>query len=143
MPLNFNNSQGFTTISAPPRVVTVYDPVSGCPNGSRTSPLLTATIAVARPAYFFVSSSMIRTISGRTDLQMNVQGPAGSNYPSSTTLSTRLNWTSTSTWDNVVCDIGFYGNTAGTYSITLNASSPGVWGCGRQWGKMFVTVFEV
>jgi hypothetical protein len=140
--LFFNNSQGATRISAPVRVVSVYDPVSGCPNGSRTNPLMSATINIARPSFFRFMGSMIRFFDGRTDGFINIQGPAGSNY-SSNIATPRLNWTGGNTWDHVAFDAGYYGDTAGNWTFSLTASSPGAWGCNRQWGKIFIKVFEV
>lgn len=142
MPLFFNNSQGATKISAPVRVVSIYDPVSGCPNGSRTNPLMTATINISQPSFFRFMGSMIRSASGRSDAYINIQGPPGSNYSSGSYIP-RLNWTSVGTWDHVVFDSGYYGDTAGNWTFSLTAASPGSWGCTRPWGKIFIMVFEV
>ena len=142
MPIFFNNTQNATRISSPVRVISIYDPVTGCPNSSRTNPLLTTTINIQRPSFFRVMGSMIRFFNGRSDLFINIQGPAGSNY--STNNSTpRLNWTSANIWDCVVFDAGYYGDTAGNWTISLTAANPGSYGCNRQWGKMFIMVFEV
>jgi hypothetical protein len=142
MALIFNNNQGATTMSAPTRIVTIYDPVSGCPAAARTNPLISATINIARPSFFWFMGSMIRNANGRTDAQLVIQGPAGSNY--ATAFSTpRLNWTSAGTWDHMACDAGYFGNIAGNWTFSLNASSPGVWGCNRQWGHISIVVFEV
>jgi hypothetical protein len=143
MSVFFNNPQGANQMNSGPRVVTVYDPVSGCPNAARTNPLITATINVARPSFFRIISSIIRNTSGRTDYQIFIQGPAGSNYSTNTLLTRRLNWTSAGAWDHVVGDVGVYGDTAGTYNVTLVADVPGVWGCNRFWGKLSLLAFEV
>ena len=141
MALFFNNSQGATKVSAPPRVITVYDEVGGCPP-TRTNPLLSITATVSNPSHFRVFARMIRNFNGRTDGQIYVQGPAGSNYASNTLLTRRLNWTSAGTWDHSVFDVGFYGNLAGTYTITLVADSPSSWGCGRYHGSMSTLILE-
>jgi hypothetical protein len=142
MSLFFNNSQGATKISAPVRVVSVYDPISGCPNSSRTNPLMTATINIANPSFFRFIGSMIRAANERTDAFINIQGPAGSNFASNNSTP-RLNWTSVGTWDHVAFDAGYFGNTPGNWTFSLTASAPGAWGCNRQWGKIFIMVFEV
>lgn len=141
MALFFNNSQGATKISAPPRVITVYDEVSGCPP-TRANPLLTITATVSGPTHFRIFARMIRFFNGRTDGYIFIQGPAGSNYASNTKLTNRLNWTSVGTWDHTVWDVGAYGNLAGTYTITLTADSPSSWGCGRGHGSMSVLILE-
>jgi hypothetical protein len=142
MALFLNNSQGATKISAPVRVVSVYDNDSGCPNTSRTNPLLTATINVSNPSYFRFMGGMIRNASGRTDAYMNIQGPAGSNY-STNFVTSRLNYTSVGTWDHVVFDNGYYGNSSGNWTFSITAQSPGSWGCTRVFGQFFILVFEV
>ena len=85
---------------------------------------------------------MIRNISGRSDAYLNIQGPAGSNYPSSV-ATPRLNWTSVATWDRVAFDAGYYGNLAGNWTFSLTAASPGAWGCNRPCGHMFIVVIEI
>jgi hypothetical protein len=139
--LFFNNSQGATKISAPPRVITVYDNLGGCPP-SRSNPLLSITATVSNPSFFRISATMIRAFEIRTDGYVFIQGPAGSNYATNTKLTNRLNWTSVFTWDNVVWDVGAYGNAAGTYTITLTADSPSSWGCGRFHGRMSTLILE-
>lgn len=143
MPILFNNTQGATTISAPPRIVTVYDPVSGCPASTRTNPLVSVSITVNSPTFFWVFSKFIRNANARTDLQGNISGPAGSNYPTNTIITRRLNWTSTGTWDHVVMDYGVYVNMAGTYTLSITADSPGAWGCNRNHGGMSVLALGV
>ena len=130
-------------MSSSPRIISVYDTVAGCPNVSRTNPLLTATITITRPSYFWVFSNVRRVASGRLDCQLVVSGPAGSNYPTATILSRRLNWTANSQPITVAGDAGFYANTAGSWTVYVQGDSPTVWGCERQWGKMFVMVCEV
>lgn len=142
MALFFNNAQGATKISAPPRVVTVYDNVAGCPP-SRSNPILTATITVSNPTLFRVMGTFIRYLSGRNDLYIRITGPAGSNYASETQIATRLNYTSGTAWDNVVWDTSAYGNAAGTYTVSVHAATPSSWGCGRYHGRMSVIAFEV
>jgi hypothetical protein len=142
MAVMFNNAQGASVLSAPARVVTIYDPVSGCPAAGRTNPLMSATINITRPSFFWFMASMIRNANARTDGFLNIQGPAGSNY-SSVATTPRLNWTGAGTWDHAAFDAGYYGDTAGNWVFSLSASSPGVWGCNRQWGHMSIVVFEV
>ena len=141
MPIYFSNSQGANVISAPPRVITVYDDVGGCPP-SRTNPLLSITATVSNPTFFRIFARMIRSFSGRTDGYIFIQGPAGSNYATNTKLTNRLNWTSGGTWDHTVWDVGAYGNLAGTYTITLTADSPSSWGCGRFHGSISALILE-
>ena len=142
MAILLNNSQGATRISAPVRVISIYDPVSGCPSSTRTNPLMTTTINISRPSYFRFIGSMIRFANGRTDAYINIQGPAGSNYATNFSTS-RLNWTGANDWDHVAFDAGYYGDTAGNWTFSLTATTPTAWGCNRQWGKMFIMVFEV
>lgn len=142
MPLIFNNSQGANVVAAPPRVITVYDTVSGCPPSTRTNPLLSITATVSNPSYFRIFARMIRNANGRTDGQIYIQGPAGSTYASNTLLTRRLNWTASGTWEHTVFDVGAYGNLAGSYTITLTADSPTVWGCGRYHGSMSALILE-
>lgn len=141
MAVFFNNTQGATKISAPPRIIIAYDDVGGCPP-TRTSPLITITATVNNPAYFRFMSGIIRNANARTDLQCFVQGPAGSNYASNTLLTRRLNWTATGTWDDTNLDATAYGNIAGTYTFTLTADSPSSWGCGRYHGGAHLLVLE-
>jgi hypothetical protein len=142
MPILFSNPQGANVVSAPPRVVTVYDNLAGCPP-SRTSPILSASITVTGPTFFRVFSKIIRFAQGRTDIQGFVQGPAGSNYASNTFITRRLNNTGQNTWDHVVMDYGIYGNLAGTYTFSVTADSPSSWGCGRNHGGMSVLALGV
>jgi hypothetical protein len=104
---------------------------------------MSISITVSNPSYFRVFTRIIRNFNGRTDGQIFIQGPAGSNYASNTLLTRRLNYTSTGTWDHVVGDISCYGNLAGTYTITFTADSPSSWGCGRTHGSMSVLAMEV
>jgi len=130
-------------ISSSPRIISVYDTVAGCPNASRANPLLTTTITITRPSYFWVFSNLRRNASGRADYQIVVGGPAGSNYSTPAVLTRRLNWTANTQPITVAGDVGFFANTAGSWNVYIQADSPTLWGCERQWGKMFVMVCEV
>lgn len=144
MSVLFNNAQGATTISGPVKVVTVYDNVVGCPNSSRTNPLISATITVNAPSHFLIKGSMVRRANDRSDAYLNAFGPAGSNYAGGAQLSPRLNWSgSISAMETVVFDSSIYGNAAGTYTFTITAAAPTIWGCGRTHGKLMVLAMEV
>lgn len=143
MAVLFTNTQGATKVSAPPRVLTVYDAVAGCPNTTRTSPVLTVTATLTGPAYIRGFASMVRTFNGRTDGQIYVQGPAGSSYATNTMMTRRLNQTQASAIENVVFDIGFYADIAGTWTVALYVDSPGSWGCGAALGKLSILILAV
>lgn len=119
------------TITGGPRIVTVYDNVSGCPPSTRGNPLLTATVTLQNTCYVRFMGSFIRNHSGRTDLYP---------YLDSTRLTYRLQWTSVGTWDQTVWDVGLTVS-SGTHTLSVHAASPGLWGCGRYHGRLSVIVF--
>jgi hypothetical protein len=137
-----NNTQNANTTSSSPRIISVYDTNAACPSPSRTNPILTATVTVARPSYFWVMGNLRRLASGRTDSYIYFVGPAGSNHASGSNTP-RLNYTAASAGISVAFDGGYYGNTAGTYTISLTAASPTAWGCGATWGQLYIMVMEV
>lgn len=140
MPINFANGTNTTLISKPPRVVSVTDPVGGCPP-SRSNPLWSVNVTIDRPAWFFVQLGVIRNASGRSDLSIRASGPNGW---SNSQLRVRLNYTSTGTWDDTTARWTGYVAATGTYTfMAWGNNSSNVWGCGASWGRMDVLTLEV
>ena len=141
MGLNFSTTDSSQTIHRPPRVVHIVDTLAGCPNSSRTNPLLTASITTTGLPYFYIIGSMIRNSNGRNDMQLYVSGPSGSGW-SSSFLQSRLNYTSTTTWDNVSMRWSGSNSVAGTYTFEMRATTPSQYGCQTSWGSLSLLCME-
>lgn len=112
------------------RIVSLYDNSSGCPNASRTNPLLSSTVTLSKSSYVWFMGSMIRNFAGRTDLYIQLNGSI---------QTYRLNWCA-GDWEQTVFDHGFFLG-AGTHTFSIAAASPGLWGCGRWHGRIFMVIF--
>jgi hypothetical protein len=90
----------------------------------------TITMDAAGPA--FISTNMIRHMTGRSDLRLLIDG----NY-----VRHALTYTNTNAWENA--EIFWAGTlSAGSHTITVTASTGSVWGAGTTWGSLDVATFK-
>ncbi len=142
MPVNFNDG---TVISAPPRLFVAFDSASGCPPSASTrnnsSTLISQAVTITRSSVVWVNAKTICSGSGRHDRSLYITGPAGSGY-SGGRYAVRLDYKSSSWWEDTYIHWGGTLGTAGTYTFNFVQESPYACGCGGGYGRMNIIVME-
>lgn len=139
MSINFSDN---TIISAPPRLIAVYDTVGGCPPNRGTTTLITTTFTITRPSTIWVNAKTICVGSGRHDRGLRISGPGGSGYGGGR-YAVRLDYKIGSWWEDAYIHWSGTFGVAGSYTVTftqegLTASC----GCGSGYGRMNILILE-
>lgn len=138
MPINFNDG---TVVSAPPRLIAVYDTVAGCPP-SRTTDLIVSTFSITRSSTIWINAKTICLGSGRHDRGLYISGPAGSGYANGR-YAVRLDYKISNWWEDAYIHWAGTFGTPGSYTVRftqegLTASC----GCGSGYGRMNIIILE-
>ncbi|PCJ78381.1 MAG: hypothetical protein COA57_16160, partial [Flavobacteriales bacterium] len=116
-----------------PYALHTEDVIAGCPPvRAANTDLFTQTFTTDRTADLRITATMIRSASGRVDLQLFVNG---------VNRNTAITYTPTSQW--VSANVQWTGNVAaGSHTISLRSPTANVWGCGAIYSSIDTTVIE-
>jgi len=146
MPIDFsiNGSLGITKA---PRIITVGDPVSGCP-ASISNPRLSLSMTLTTTAIVAIEGEIIRRrqSTGRCDLYL--YGPGYPSVGSDSSAGNQMldsildfNDQRDSEWDNAVFRWAGY-VPSGTHTFYCDVSCTTLYGCGPEWGRISAIIFE-
>ncbi len=144
MPVNFSDG---TVMSSPPRLFVAFDSASGCPpNGTtrgNSTTMISQSVTITRSSVVWVNAKTICSGSGRHDRGLYISGPSGSGY-SGGRYAVRLDYKSSSWWEDVYIHWGGTLGTAGTYTFTFVQETGTSYncGCGSGYGRMNILVME-
>lgn len=149
MPINFAPT-GSVGVTKAPRVIQVFDTVSGCPPTRSANPIMSATFTVASTSVVVVQGEIIRAryFGSQTRCDLTLYGPGypGANsdsYIGEQPLDGILDWWDefNTEWDNACFRwMGYV--PAGTHTFYTSVSCLNYYGCTSPWGQMHIMIFE-
>lgn len=146
MPINFSTS-GSLGFTKAPRIISVPDPVSGCP-ATTSNPRLSLTMTLANTSIVAIQGEIIRRRNATSRCDLYLYGPGypsvGSDSPAGNQmLDSVLDYHDQrdSEWDNAVFRWAGY-VPSGTHTFYCDVSCTSLYGCGGSWGRISAIIFE-
>lgn len=146
MPINFLTNQSLGITKAP-RIISVADPVAGCPANS-SNPRLSLTMTLTQTAVVAIQGEIIRRRQGNQRCDLSLNGPGYPNASSDSFSGNQIldlvldfNDERDSEWDNAVFRWAGY-VPAGTNTFYCDVSCTSLYGCGPSWGRISAIIFE-